>query len=969
MEVKIPEIEAKKILSTYEGGNNQLLDWKNRLLHTKTFRLTRPRADYILKYHQTTPKVARKYIDIVVSFGEKLQEEHLLTKPVTKIWCEKLLCESAKAYHIWGKILDTQQLHAIWLPKGSVLTPEKKLNRVIDYSKYSHRPLKEWQPLAVEKLLANDRFILADDMGLGKMEVITNQVFTPYGREKIGNLKIGDPIIGSDGLTYNVNGVFYQGKKEVYNVTFNDGYSILCGKEHLFKVYSNNFGNNTKNGREDREIVLSVGQMLDKDLKLQQKGWGWNEKRLYNYSTYYKLKNGDSKWQIPIVKPIVFKNDVNLPINPYLLGLMLGDGHITKSSCSFDLHKDDYDELFKNIIIKENKAVDNKRKGSIYFGSILSELNLSNTRSYNKFVPDIYKYSSIQDRLFILQGLMDTDGYCAKSPNGTFLSTEYSTISEQLCDDVAEIVHSLGGIVRKSSRIPYYKKDGVKIECKRSYMLNIKMPEGMNPFRLKRKSELYFTPNKYKIGRYIKNIEKYGEEECVCISVDSPDSLYVTEHAIVTHNTTSAIIAAEESGVKKILVVCPASVKINWRKEIENYSKDRILIVEGRKWGSTFKYYIINYDILKNYHSTDKKEESDDYKLIMNEKFDLAIVDEAHYVSNSSANRTKLLNDILEDIPKVWLLTGTPMTSRPMNYYNLLKIVDSPVAMNWQHYVKRYCKGFKMRVRSGGTTRTIWNTSGATNLSELRERTKHIILRRLKSEVPGLPEKIISPIYLELHSTYYNEELEDFMRITEENKNRTTLNVETQQEVPDRENVIAVLGRLMKVRQVLAFEKVPYTSELIDKCLELNKKCIVFSNFSMPIDMLNEKYPKNSIILDGRMSTTKREEAIVRFQTDPKIKILIAQIIAGGIGINLTAAEVVIMNDLSFVPAHHNQAEDRAYRTGQVNNVLVYYPIFENTIEQIVYNILQRKKDVIDQVMGDGEYSEGFGKELIKELL
>jgi SNF2 family DNA or RNA helicase len=133
--------------------------------------------------------------------------------------------------------------------------------------------------------------------------------------------------------------------------------------------------------------------------------------------------------------------------------------------------------------------------------------------------------------------------------------------------------------------------------------------------------------------------------------------------------------------------------------------------------------------------------------------------------------------------------------------------------------------------------------------------------------------------------------------------------------------------------------------------------------------MLHEKYPKNSVIIDGRMSTTKREEAINKFQNDPKIKILIGNIIAAGIGINLTAAEVVIMNDLSFVPSHHSQAEDRAYRQGQMKDVLVYYPIFENTIEQIIYNILQRKKNVIDQAIGDGEYSEGFGKELIKELL
>ena len=116
-------------------------------------------------------------------------------------------------------------------------------------------------------------------------------------------------------------------------------------------------------------------------------------------------------------------------------------------------------------------------------------------------------------------------------------------------------------------------------------------------------------------------------------------------------------------------------------------------------------------------------------------------------------------------------------------------------------------------------------------------------------------------------------------------------------------------------------------------------------------------------------NTRKRQESVDKFQTDPKIKIFIANIIAGGVGITLTAAECVIMNDLSFVPSHHGQAEDRCYRIGQEKNVLVYYPIFENTIEMIVYNILNKKKSIIDQVLGDGEYSEGFSKELLKELL
>jgi SWI/SNF-related matrix-associated actin-dependent regulator 1 of chromatin subfamily A len=579
----IPEIEARELLSTYEGSNNQLLDWKRKFTDVKNFKLTRPQAEYVMKYKDVTPKVARKYIKIVSTFGEKLMEEKLLTKPVEQIWCEKLLCDSEKAFHIWGKILDSEQNTAFWLPKAAIVQPEKKLNRIIDYSPYSVRPPMDHQKIAIEKLLANDKFILADDMGLGK--------------------------------------------------------------------------------------------------------------------------------------------------------------------------------------------------------------------------------------------------------------------------------------------------------------------------------------------------------------------------------TTSAVIASLESKARKILIVCPASLKINWEREIRNYSDRKVLIVEGRKWGSTFDFYIINYDIIKNYHTTDKSEDSDDYKLLVNANFDLAIVDEAHYISNSTANRTRLLNDVLETIPKVWLLTGTPMTSRPINYFNLLKIVESPLTLNWQTYVRRYCKGFQFSVGN----RKVWNTSGASNLDELRERTKNVVLRRMKTDILDLPEKIVTPVFVELTSKMYDEELEEFTRISNDKK--------------DDETISVTLNRLMKIRQLISYEKIPYTCELIDKCLEQGKKVIILTNFTMTLDMLHEKYKKNSVTLDGRMSKDKRQDSVDRFQNDDKIKVFIGNIKAAGVGITLTAAEVVIMNDLSFVPADHSQGEDRAYRYGQKNSVLVYYPVFENTIEKVIYNILQKKKNVIDQVMGDGEYSESFSRDLLKSLL
>ena len=331
------------------------------------------------------------------------------------------------------------------------------------------------------------------------------------------------------------------------------------------------------------------------------------------------------------------------------------------------------------------------------------------------------------------------------------------------------------------------------------------------------------------------------------------------------------------------------------------------------------------------------------------------LVSNCHYVSNTTSQRTQLLNDVLDKIPKVWLLTGTPITSRPINYYNLLKIVKSPLTLDWKGFVYRYCGGFQFTVRTGETPRKVWNTSGATNLDELRERTKNVVLRRLKTDILDLPEKIVTPIFLELESKFYNEEINEFLRISKENKEKDSISI--------------TLNRLMKVRQLIAIEKIPYTCEFIDKFIEQGKKVIVFTNFTMTLDMIREKYEKISVVLDGRMSQIKKQESVDKFQNNPKIKVFIANLKAGGVGHNLTAAEAVIMNDICFVPSDHSQGEDRAYRYGQKKGVMVYYPIFDNTIERNVYNILQRKKNIIDQVLGDGEYSESFAKELIKELL
>ena len=397
--------------------------------------------------------------------------------------------------------------------------------------------------------------------------------------------------------------------------------------------------------------------------------------------------------------------------------------------------------------------------------------------------------------------------------------------------------------------------------------------------------------------------------------------------------TTATIIAALETGAKKILIICPASLKINWQREIANYSDRSVFICESKNFSTEHDFVITNYDIIKNFYDIKDKENSPIYQC----NFDLIVIDEAHYLQNVQAQRTKLINSFAKRADKLWLLTGTPMTSRPINYYNLLSLIENPVAGNWMAYVIRYCEGYQFRV---GGNRKIWNTNGASNLEELRDRTSKQVLRRLKEDVLDLPDKIITPVYLRLRSRLYEElmgEYYDWYKTKAEESSSMTLQ----------------FTKLTKVRQIIADEKIESSIELAENIVEQGKKVIIFTNFTASLQKLVEHFGKKAVYVDGSCSPAKRQNAVDEFQTNDKIKVFVGNLKAAGVGLTLTAGEAVIMNDLSFVPSDHSQGEDRAYRYGQKSNVSVYYPIFENTIEGVIYDILSKKKNIFETVMGD----------------
>jgi len=413
--------------------------------------------------------------------------------------------------------------------------------------------------------------------------------------------------------------------------------------------------------------------------------------------------------------------------------------------------------------------------------------------------------------------------------------------------------------------------------------------------------------------------------------------------------TYQSIVAALESESERILIICPSSLKINWMREIENFcSKDDVSIINGNYWNPS-KFTIVNYDVLKNFHTVaEKNKEYEDWELMRNiVEFspDLIILDEAHFIKNHNSKRGAILKDLSKNFgcERFWLLTGTPIANRPMDYYNLLSIIDSPLTTNWVHFAKTYCEG--KRFRKGG--KYIWVTKGASNLDELSSKTKRTILRRKKEEVLDLPPKLVTPIYLELENvTAYKSVWETYLE-----KRR----LEGKKGNPAKDIVEMTL-----LRTFIAMETVPYSIEKAEEALEQDKKVIIFCNFNDEMDAFNRHFGNKAACVRGGMSDKQKQLSVDRFQEDDSCKVFVGQIKAAGVGLTLTKAEIVIMNSLDWVPGNHEQAEDRAYRIGQKETVNIYYMLIDDTIDTLVWDILNEKKKIIGTIMGEDDIINEF---------
>jgi phosphate starvation-inducible PhoH-like protein len=371
----------------------------------------------------------------------------------------------------------------------------------------------------------------------GRAQPYSAAVLTPNGFMPIGTLQVGDLVIGSDGTPTPVLGVYPQGTKQVYRVTTQDGASTLACGEHLWTVTT------PEDRRRGTTRTLETQEMVG---------------RLQRAHAH--------RYELPLVDRVEFEPQ-EVALDPYALGLLLGDGCLTASTTPSFATSDPelavaLESALEGIAVRHKGGPDyvlhhvNGGRGGLRIANPVTEavreLGLAGTRSETKFVPWVYTHNSPAVRIALLQGLLDADGGPV-SQWGRTCRIQYTTTSTRLRDDVTFLVRSLGGVVYSRTRAAAGRRPGLALgrpvhHRHDAHTLDIRLPAGLQPFRLERKRRAYDAAGGGRPMRFIHRIEPVGEQDTLCIQVAAQDSLYVTDDFLVTHNTLNdAFVILDEA--------------------------------------------------------------------------------------------------------------------------------------------------------------------------------------------------------------------------------------------------------------------------------------------------------------------------------------------------------------------------------------------------------------------------------------
>lgn len=409
--------------------------------------------------------------------------------------------------------------------------------------------------------------------------------------------------------------------------------------------------------------------------------------------------------------------------------------------------------------------------------------------------------------------------------------------------------------------------------------------------------------------------------------------------------------------LRPVVIVVPASLKLNWAREIDNWmsSKYNVQILNGTKptqidtnHDHNFFYnhiFIINYDILFAW--------TEEIKRI---KPQVLVLDEVHYTKNNQAKRTKAVKKLGKFIPHIIGLSGTPIVNRPIEIYNAVNIIDRTVFPSQWDYTEKYCA----RKYNGFG----YDVSGASNTEELNYKlTNSIMLRRLKKDVlPDLPDKVRSYVPIELDNTEdYQFAEKNFVAFVRQSRGAVAA---------ERASNAAALAEIEGLKQLAVKGKLKQCINWIRDFLESDEKLVVFCTHKFVVNALMEAFPKIAVKVDGSVTGKNRQLAVDSFQGLSTVRLFVGNIKAAGVGITLTAASNVAFIEIGWSSGEHFQAEDRCHRIGQQNSVNIYYLLASDTIEEKIMRLVNKKAKILDQVLdGKAISSPGIFQDLLNEFV
>ncbi len=447
-------------------------------------------------------------------------------------------------------------------------------------------------------------------------------------------------------------------------------------------------------------------------------------------------------------------------------------------------------------------------------------------------------------------------------------------------------------------------------------------------------------------------------------AINSKNILFGDEMGLGKTIQAIGIINADKT-IKKILVICPASLKINWQREIEKWSIRPLSIGFANDNFPITDIVIINYDIL------DKHEKS-----IREINWDFLIADECHKVKNPKSQRAqqifgwkgkikKTINkksvEVEVDITpikarKIAFLTGTPIVNRPIELWPIAHFLSPETFNNFWGYAKQYCAAYQGKYG--------WDLSGASNLKELQAKLRSsIMVRRLKKDVlTELPAKQRQVIVIPANGcanvvadekTAWNNYQDNLILLKAQIELAKTEGDEEYKQALEnlKQGAQTAFTEIAKMRHAVAVAKAPSIAESIKEMIEEDsaKKVVVFAHHHDVVSILMKELGNKAVQLTGQDKLENRQIAVDRFQNDPKIQVFVGSITAAGVGITLTAASHVIFAELDWVPGNISQAEDRLHRIGQQNNVLVQHIVLDGSLDVQMAQTIVRKQEIIDK--------------------